>query len=75
MPEPFVLKFSWDSHVVVTNTHGASDHKFSAQPVDAVGLGGGDTPVEAVLSLCESLRAVADEIEANVVRQKGFGDE
>ncbi len=71
MFEPaYVLKFAWDSYVVVDDTHGICDTKYRAKTVDPIGFGGGDTPQEAILSFCESLREVADEIEKELIQKE-----
>ena len=64
----YSLKFHHDNHVIVEDTNGTSDALFRAKTVDPVGYGGGHTVYEAVLSLCESLRETADEIESELFR-------
>ncbi len=71
MSDPaYVLKFDWDNRVIVDETHGTCDDKYHARVLDPVGLGGGDTPQEAILSLCESLREAADDIEKKLVQEE-----
>lgn len=71
MDDPvYMLEFGWHSYVIVDDTHGAADSKYRAKTVDAVGFGGADTPQEAILSLCESLRQTADTIEAALVKKE-----
>jgi hypothetical protein len=51
------------SSVIIRDTRGASDLKYVATMVDNPGLGAGDSVREAVLSLANSYRRVADMIE------------
>lgn len=66
----YVLKFHWDNRVTVNETPGLCDDRYYARILDPVGLGGGDTPQEAILSLCESLREAADDIEKILVQKE-----
>ncbi len=52
--------------VLVYSTHGASDLMYRATFRDAPVLGAGDSPTEAVHSLIESLRKIADKLESKV---------
>jgi hypothetical protein len=63
-----ILQFAHSNCVIVYNTHDTCGTLYCANAVDPVGLGHGNTPEEAVLSLCESLRETADEIEANLMK-------
>lgn len=64
------LEFYLDNHVIVDDTQGASDQNYRAKTEEPVGFGGGDTPRGAILSLCESLREAADEIEKQLFRRE-----
>jgi hypothetical protein len=73
--EPLALiKFGYDSAVVVDFTRGTMDCKLKCSTVDPVGFGVGDTVRETVLSLCNSLRRTADEIEEALEKHYEVGD-
>ena len=60
----FIPRF--DTRIIVSSTRGCMDAKFSARPVESIGLGHGDTVEEAARSLIACIRKDADEMEAAI---------
>lgn len=67
-----VIKYAHESYVKIEETHDTRDWKFTARTTDSCGIGMGDTPLQAVLNLCESLREEAYQIQ--IAAEKQFGD-
>ena len=51
------------NEVLIYDTCGICDAQYHARIVDPVGIGHGNTPKEAMLSVAETLRLAADRIE------------
>lgn len=58
-----ILKYGYDSCVIIEDTHGEMDHKYLSRLRDGGALGSGNTPSEAIQSLIRDLRKTADDIE------------
>lgn len=59
----FILKYGYDSCVVIEETHGEMDHRYLARLRDGGGFGSGHTPAEAIQSLVLALHREAEAIQ------------
>lgn len=67
-----IIKYGYDSVVIVEETHGTMDHQYRAKLRDGGGLGSGNTPFEAVMSLVSNMRREANDIEHAALKQKNL---
>lgn len=54
--------FRWGSLLILEPTHGTMDKLYSARLRDPVGIGVGDSPLEAAVSFAHSLQRAAEDI-------------
>lgn len=60
------IEYRHQSYVVIEDVSSFDDCKYWAHTVDREGFGAGNTTEEAVRSLAQSFRKLADEIEGKI---------
>lgn len=71
MEDVCIIKYEYDSVIVIEETHGEMSHKWLARMRDGGGTGTGHTKREAVFSLVQNLREEATRIEEAAILRFG----